>query len=254
MTFRNILHGWQGKQVSSFGNLRRNRKAENPSIITNGLLVHLDAGDPQSYTGSGTTWTDLSGNGWNGTLTNGPTYSSANNGTIVLDGVNDYVTLGSTLAATASGTISFWIKFTNTITSGYAGNQRPWGKNDNFELRWGGNSLADIEFNRRLNLDLGQLLSLRGTQNNWYNTIWYNCVVTWNSSANRSSLYVQGLLDVTGTAANPSALTGTFNIGANYVPTAYVNGQMPHFMFYNRELTSSEVMQNFNAMRARYGV
>lgn len=251
MTFRNILHGWQGKQVSSFGNLRKDRKANNPSIITNGLVVHLDAGDPLSYTGTGTTWTDLSGNGWNGTLTNGPTYGNANNGTIVLDGVNDYVSLGSTLAGTAAGTISFWIKFTNTITTGYAGNQRPWGKNGNFEARWGGD--AGIT-NQRLQADINGTSNIASTQTEWSNAIWYNCVHTWDSSVNQSSLYIQGVLNATGSAGNPSALTGAFNVGATTTPVGFVNGQMSNWLYYNRRLTSSEVMQNFNATRARYGV
>jgi len=65
--------------------------SHSPRIVTNGLVLCLDAGNRQSYPGSGTTWTDLSGNGKNGTLTNGPTYTSANVGAIVFDGVDDYV-------------------------------------------------------------------------------------------------------------------------------------------------------------------
>jgi hypothetical protein len=64
-------------------------------IIRAGLVLNLDAGDAASYAGTGTAWTDLSGNGNNGTLTNGPTYSSANGGSIGFDGTNDYVSLGS---------------------------------------------------------------------------------------------------------------------------------------------------------------
>ena len=60
-----------------------------PSIVTSGLVLSLDAADKNSYPGSGTTWADLSGNTNNGTLTNGPTFSSANQGSIVFDGVDD---------------------------------------------------------------------------------------------------------------------------------------------------------------------
>ena len=68
------------------------RKTNNSKqIVRSGLVLHLDAARPASYPGSGTTWTDLSGQGNNGTLTNGPTYSSANGGSIVLDGTNDDV-------------------------------------------------------------------------------------------------------------------------------------------------------------------
>ena len=65
--------------------------AGGPDIVENGLVLHLDAADSNSYPGSGTVWTDLSGNGYNGTLTNGPTFSSSNRGGIVLDGTNDYI-------------------------------------------------------------------------------------------------------------------------------------------------------------------
>jgi hypothetical protein len=66
-------------------------------LVRNGLVLALDAGRTLSYPGSGTTWTDLSGNGNTGTLTNGPTYSSANGGSLVFDGVDDYVNLGSSI-------------------------------------------------------------------------------------------------------------------------------------------------------------
>ena len=64
--------------------------SHSPSLVMNGLVLCLDAGNSKSYPGTGTTWTDLSGNGNNGTLTNGPTYSSANGGSLVFDGTNDY--------------------------------------------------------------------------------------------------------------------------------------------------------------------
>ena len=66
-----------------------------PGIITSGLISALDAADRNSYPGSGTTWTDISGNNNNGTLTNGPTFSSTNGGAIVLDGADDYINTGT---------------------------------------------------------------------------------------------------------------------------------------------------------------
>ena len=68
-----------------------------PSLVTSGLVLCLDAGNPKSYPGSGTTWTDLSGRGNHGTLVNGPTFNSANGGSIVFDGSNDYVELTAIL-------------------------------------------------------------------------------------------------------------------------------------------------------------
>ena len=223
----------------------------NPRTITDGLVLCLDAANTKSYPGSGTTWTDLTGRGNTGTLTNGPTYSSTNGGSLVFDGTNDYVTLGSTLSATAQGTISFWIKLTNTITSGYAGNKRPWGKSGDFECRWGGNG---SENDRRLLFDIGATISISSIQNTWLNTVWYNVAMTYNSSTNSSSLYIQGVLDTTGTAADPSAQVGAWNIGVTSSTAGPVNGQISNFSIYNRALTAAEVQQNFNALRGRYGV
>ncbi len=64
-----------------------------PDINENGLVLSLDAANYKSYTGSGTTWRDLSGNSNNGTLTNGPTFNAANMGAIVFDGTDDKVTI-----------------------------------------------------------------------------------------------------------------------------------------------------------------
>ena len=82
--------------------------AHSPRIVTDGLALCLDAGNTKSYSGSGTTWNDLSGNGNTGTLTNGPTYSSDNGGSIFFDGTNDYVSLVDNLGDPQQFTIEFW--------------------------------------------------------------------------------------------------------------------------------------------------
>ena len=96
----------------------------NPRIVTNGLVLALDAGNIKSYPGSGTTWGDLSGNGNVGIMTNGPVYSSMNGGTIVFDGNNDNVSIGTNGFSFGSspGTLSAWAKsaglsFSRTIFS-----------------------------------------------------------------------------------------------------------------------------------------
>jgi len=223
-----------------------------PTIITNGLVLNLDAGNVSSYPGSGTTWTDLSGNGNNGTLTNGPTFDSGNGGAIVTDGTDDYITLGSSFAATGQGTISFWIKLTNTIETGYLGNQRPWGKNANFECRWGGNAVS--EDNRKLNVDINGTQNLISIQNTWLNSVWYNIAVTYNQGTNSSVLYIQGVQNVTGTSGNPSVLTGNFNIMATNNATGFVNGRIASFLVYGRALNETEILQNYNATKGRFGL
>jgi len=80
-----------------------------PKIITNGLILCLDAASTKSYPGSGTTWFDRSGNGNNGVLTNGPTFSSTNGGSIVFDGTNDYVQVAGSVTI-STGTFIAWVK------------------------------------------------------------------------------------------------------------------------------------------------
>ena len=82
-----------------------------PKIVTDGLVLCLDAGNNKSYPSSGTAWNDLSGNNNNGTLTNGPTFTGSFGGSIVFDGTNDYVDLGniSQLKPTTQITVSAWV-------------------------------------------------------------------------------------------------------------------------------------------------
>jgi hypothetical protein len=105
-----------------------------PEINESGLVLCLDAGNTKSYPGSGTTWTDLSGNGNTGTLVNGPTYSSANGGSIVFDGSNDYIQTNFNYSLTSSNTeftCAAWYKCFPEANSGglifsnYQGNPIP---------------------------------------------------------------------------------------------------------------------------------
>ena len=231
--------------------------AHGPSIITQGLVLALDAADRNSYPGSGTTWTDLSGNGNTGTLTNGPTYNSANGGSIVFDGSNDYVNLGDKFS-TVSGTIDFWIKLNITINSSSTNiNYRPFGKADMFECRFN-NSTANVGLGPvgNLSFDFGiQTGPLKSNQTTWLGGTWYNIVFNWNSSTNISNLYVQSILDNTSTAPSITGQTGNFSIGASRGGAfGYMNGSISSFKIYNRALTASEVAQNFNATRSRFGI
>ena len=84
-----------------------------PKTVTDGLLLSFDAANTKSYPKSGTTWSDLSGNGNTGTLTNGPTFNSANGGSIVFDGVDDYVNVANASSLNSSAqTISVWYNAT----------------------------------------------------------------------------------------------------------------------------------------------
>ena len=262
MTFRNISHGWQGKQVSSFGNFRRDRKANNPAVISNGLVLNVDAGDPLSYTGSGTTWTDLSSSATNATLTNGPTYDNSNNGFITFDGVNDYglLTNPATLRNT-NFTVSVWVY--------------PQTQNQNIA------AIADFDHSRSGSLQGWVVQSEDSTTNRYYylayytgsafqpstaigsgkgiqvtTGAWQNLTYTKSGTAVVGYLNGKQIYSATAGSGTVSYLTNrNFAIGGNvFETTRYFKGNIPTCQIYNRGLSSSEVVQNFNATRVRYGV
>jgi len=206
-------------------------------IVTSGLILHLDAGDSNSYSGSGTTWTDLSGNGNDGTLVNGAAYSSADGGSIVFDGSNDYVNLGPLQVNTSSGTIGLWINL-DSITG------RFFGRHNDFECRFSGNNLV---------LDFGSFFKLTSSRSSWSGA-WLYVVMTWDEAGNTSALYVNNTLDSTGTCSSVSALTGDMNLGRSSANNGYINGKMSAFHSYNRILTATEITQNFNAFKGRFGL
>ena len=89
-------------------------------IVQDGLVLNLDASNTLSYPGSGTTWFDLTSNNNDGTLVNGPTFDSANGGSIVFDGINDYVsftTPPSTNSGTEKSSINVWIKTGTNVSN-----------------------------------------------------------------------------------------------------------------------------------------
>jgi len=222
-----------------------------PYIVRDSSLVlELDAADKNSYNGSGTVWSDLSGNNNSGSLVNTPTFGSTNNGIFSFNGTNQYVNMGSKFD-NISGSICFWIKFTNTITTGYAGNQRAWGKNTNFEARWGGSGTAQ---DRTLVVDINGTLNVASSLNEWLNTQWYHIGITYNSISNTSLIYVQGSQNASGTAANPTGLAGDFFIGCSSGSAAvgFVNGQIANFQIYNRVLSANEITQNYNELKSRF--
>ena len=225
-----------------------------PKIVSDGLVLYMDAANPKSYAGSGTVWNDLSRGQNRGTLTNGPTFNSANGGSISFDGVDDYVNMGDKFSIN-QGTIDFWIKLNVTVDNTSTSiNYRPFGKTDAFECRW--NKSATFGVVGSLQFDFGQSTSsLISTQSTWSNLIWYNIVFNWNSSINQSNLYIQSTLNNTGTALSITGQTGNFSVGASRGGSqGFINGRMSNFKIYNRALSAQEVQQNFNATRQRFGV
>jgi len=248
-----------------------------PRIVTNGLVLYLDAGNQKSYSGSGTTWTDLSGNGNNGTLANGVGYNSGNLGSLSFDGTDDYVTNGSTNFSIAnnlfsdnngSWTVSAWFKFPVSPTQARDNNVN--GGNCSYSIvgRSGGiaTGAAFTLFVGGTTTAFGSFanycaVGIRGTitavSPNTVNTnTWNNAVITWNGTNNFSYFNGSGPNAVTtGTAA---AQTYDLNIGTTASLNAppgnihFFEGSIGNVSIYNRALTPQEIQQNYNATKSRY--
>jgi hypothetical protein len=225
------------------------------SIVTDGLVFYVDAGNDNSYPGSGGTWSDLIG-GNDGSFNNmddinnpSNNYNSANGGSIVFDGTNDYVSFSNFTSVASTGTVCQWFKpaisWSNSNPSQHI---RLSGVHTNWEFGRTNASVGTGAFT----FDLGTAESVTTLQTTWSNTLWYNMVVTWDTSANTSKVYVGGILDNTGTATN-STSTGTFEVGRSPGGlTQLWYGNIASVKYYNRVLTATEITQNYNALKNRF--
>jgi hypothetical protein len=204
-------------------------------IVTNGLVLNVDAGFTPSYTSSGTTWYDLSYGGNNGTLTNGPTFNSSNGGSIVFDGVDDYTTI--TLSPNSAGSICFWYYYNaNTV-------QRLIMGNSSSMIYCGGGAGVGHWYNMSNDYSFNF---------NWSNTSqWLYMCATYQSTTN-NSFYINGNL-VYNSSSYSLTKGSTYNVAGGGSYTAQ-NCRFATISTYNRELSASEVLQNFNAQKSRFGL
>jgi hypothetical protein len=237
-----------------------------PEIVNSGLVLCLDAANPKSYPGSGTTWTDMSGLGNHGTLTNGPTFSSNNAGGIVFDGTNDYVSLLPSTRYTTL-TIEIWFKTTTVLASRqYLYTQQtnpPTLAGFTYQQRQG----CQIETNTIIFQYMNEL------NNSFFVTatptiqsnIWYQFVATLNGSSYQ--LYLNGSSVGMIPNASDNAYVSTNTNSKIFTPNqAYIglrgdaqgddrfSGTISTLREYNRALSAAEISQNFNALRGRYGI
>lgn len=218
-----------------------------PQIITEGLVLHLDAGNPRSYPRSGTAWRDLSRRGNDGTLTNGPTFSTANGGGVVFDGIDDYAIVSNNITpGTGNFTVSVWTYKTETVNNTYI-----WDFGANGGTLSSGTSISPGFRYYNPTSGIGNALYTSGPQH-IINT-WYNIVISRISSV--TYFYSNGILIVSGSDnGNIGSWGTTFNIG-RYGGGGYTHkGNISSILVYNKGLTQSEIQQNFNATRARYNV
>jgi hypothetical protein len=217
-------------------------------IVTNGLVLDLDAAKVASYPGTGTSWNDISGNNNNGTLTNGPTFSGiGKQASIVFDGVDDYSVTNNRVYSLTGGTLNVWVKKLSGVGSAVVlGSYGGTGDQRSPTLFSNGLSNITWEFSNLTNRD---------TAVPFNNNTWYNLSMTYNSNYS-VNVYINGSLSQSETATNPGGFSNQFNIGSYYNSgyTYYINAQIPVVQVYNRALSAAEVSQNFNALRGRYGI
>lgn len=221
----------------------------NKNIVRSGLAYYVDAGISTSYPGSGTTWYDLSGTS-DGTLTNGPTYSSSNGGSIVFDGSNDYINGGNRTIAVSSGfAIDMWLKLgANNRQQGFFGFTNYPAFITNFWM----NTNNLMRFELGINADIFSSPSVFSTTA-FSTGIWYHVVGVATNSA--LSIYVNGAYQAqTGISMTITQMAGIISIGSYSTTAFYGNTSIANTKIYNRALSASEILQNFNANRRRFNV
>ncbi len=250
--------------VSKSGMFRLGRgKRVVSDVPTSGLLIKLDANNASSYSGSGTTWTDLTGNGYNGVLTNGPTFTSSAPKYFVLDGDNDYINIANMAALqpvvglTNGVTAIIWAYITSytawdgVISKQYGGS----GGYDGFSLNLITNNALSLKMN-------GSFVD--GTYNSGNNVFslntWtmFTCIPRFGGTAtNPSKAYVN-------TTEVISASNGESSIPNNNAPIRLASGiqegtpypacRIGSFYYYNRALSAAEITSIYNTTKTRFGL
>jgi len=214
-------------------------------IVTSGLLLHLDAAQLRSYPGTGTTWTDLSGNGNFATLINSPAFNTDNGGSIVFDGTNDYAPVRNNASILTTNYTKFcWFRVTsfspgNNFISGGDGGNHAWWMQSSPQMRAGHNgSYNTVVSPTSLSLNT-----------------WYCGAVTFNTTTGWV-MYLNGSQNTT--SGTTQAFTGSGELliaafGSNNFANIF-NGRIAIMMVYNRALTAAEILQNYNALKSRFGL
>jgi len=223
-----------------------------PSIVTSGLVLCLDAANRKSYPGSGTTWTDLSGNGRTGTLNNmdGNNFNSANGGSLTFDGTNEFVACSGSITLTTATFIA-WMRRN--------GNQNQY---DGILISRGTN-LSGMLLQNSNNLGYTWNGDLAGGNNtyDWSsglvvpNLSWSMCAISVASSSATAYLYqASGLTTAINNYSHSSSVLDDIKVGQDDFGGRFFSGNIAQVSIYNRALTATEIAQNYNALKGRYGL
>ena len=220
-----------------------------PKIITDGLIFTADAANKKSYPGSGTTWSDLAGSNV-GTLTNGPLFNSDNGGSFDFDGTDDYTQFNQSISLTEATFIT-WIKRD--------------GQQDSFAgilfSRGGGGQTTGLGYRSTTN-QIGYHWNNSSSTYNWVSGLippdgeWCMVILSVSSTVATAYLYQEsGITSATNTVSHPSTTLGSLVIGRDpYGAGRSISGNCAIGQIYNRALTSTEITQNYNALKSRFGL
>lgn len=224
-----------------------------PPIVTNGLVLHLDAGSRQSYVSGSTTWRDLSGNtALSASLVNGPTFDSSFQGSILFDGSNDYAEVPNNAALNSlSGTISVWHRLSAVNVTTYAsliGKHDAAGSNNGYNIIIYSNGSIAAQIKGIGTTDVA------GSPAQTLN-VWHNAVLTYSSGTSHT-LYVDNILYSSGPCVTISAISTQPLRMVDSVDTFWgiMAGNIANVQIYNRVLSAQEVAQNYNALKSRFGL
>jgi hypothetical protein len=222
-----------------------------PKIITDGLVLCLDAANHKSYPGSGTSWFDLSGNNNSGSLVNGTSYSTNNNGIMSFDGSNDHVLIGRSNTNNITGNqITFGAWVFPTVSNKYQlilvkslGATRQYG------MFLSGNGTSQIY--RTLTGVVGEGDVALST--NWGVNAWNYILLVYNGSTIKIYLNANEVFSQNATGNITTTNTDVY-IGGDPAEPYFLSGNIANAVIYNRALSAQEISQNFNTQRSRFGL
>lgn len=238
-----------------------------PPIVTNGLVLYLDAANPQSYVSGSTTWRDISGTRNNGTLVNGPTFSNENGGFIRCDGTNDFIEVPDNALldfGSNNFTVEYWFNKLTTTTSF----DNIWGPNkwntgaspgtNEWCLQIGNGTVGNTN-SYSFFVEVGN--TTYGTGESSEQLVlnrWYQLIGVRNS--NLLQTYLNGRLRQNVSPSGFLSLSVVNNVGRNLrinnsnVNNFHTNADNSIIRIYNRALTPQEVLQNYNATKSRFNL
>lgn len=229
-----------------------------PNIITDGLILSLDAANSKSYQSGSTIWYDKSGNGFNGTLTNSPAFNSANGGSIVFDGVDDYVSSSLSVNAGSNFSVFAWINPGNINTrNGIVGNSYSYSGRNGFYFSTATNYGGTLN---TFFISIGSDIAYRTAANNSITLNRWNYIGgTVSNGGQDIRLYSNGIETAYfGSTLSSGSMTYNTNellIGSRYSANMEVfAGSISQVSIHNKILSAQEILQNYNATKGRFGL